>query len=220
MAVAILLLVMVPAALLLASANASSGEAQYRVTALSVASSYLDEIQALQSPVAPGSNAPPYDSDTDCGTSMNPAACTVYAAYFGPCIGTTTCQQWPTGPSNSAFTFPTRQVGNITYDITAAGGWCQEMTNGAGTSAQWVEPGSLTTPVTATVLVNGVSTPGQNVYSFYVATKVSWGGSLSGNSGYVVQYAIIPTQHTWPNLSELTTGISTTSTPLCPTGLG
>jgi len=196
MASAILLLVMVPAALLLASANSSSASAQYRVTALSVASGYLDEVQALQSVQAPGGDTAPFDADATC-TPTN--TCTVYAAYFGSCLGTSSCQQWPSGPSNGNFSFPTRKVGNITYDITAAGGWCQDMTNGANTASQWVEPGSQSGAIQSYAFNDATGTYGlNNVYAFWVAVKVSWGGTLTGNAGYVVQYGLIPAESGWP----------------------
>src|SRR5271166_2529566 len=44
-AITVLLLVLVPAALLLASINSTSGSTNHRVVALGVASSYIDEVQ-------------------------------------------------------------------------------------------------------------------------------------------------------------------------------
>jgi len=210
MAIAILLLVLIPAALLVSSANASSGNSEHRLAAIGVASSYLDEVQALQGPTAPGGALAPFAS------AVEP-----YDSYFGPCVGLSACVGWPTATANSD-PFSTKQVGSITYSITAAGGWCEEMNSGNGTT--WVQPTSGGTPVTVS-LPPGSSQTSANVYGYWVAVKVTWGAG-GRQTGYVVQDAMLSGQAPtgaatvagWPTLSILQQGLSA-ATPMCPTGL-
>jgi hypothetical protein len=211
MAVAILLLVLVPAALVLTSAGTTSGQSEKRLTASSLASSYLDEVQALQSPVAPGGDNAPFNSNTD--NSI------VYDGYLGACGGSSQCVTWPSTPTGTGTTFPTQNVNSITYTITAAGGWCQEV-KPSGTTTAWIQPGAYAHPVQTTYQPAGQTTAQTvNVYGYWVAVKVSWGPGNNANSGYVVQYGLLQTGANWPSLLALQGGINPASTPMCPTVL-
>ena len=216
MAVAILLIVLVPAALVLTSAGSSSGQSEHRLTASSIASSYVDEVQALQGPDAPGGYAPPFTDNTD--NSI------VYDAYLGDCGGITQCVSFPATPSGDGQTFPNQTVGSLTYSITAAGGYCEEVTQGSGVT-EWVEPDSGGTAVLTTYQPAGQPQPTPlPTYAYWIAVKVSWGATgANSEAGDVVQYArLVPTPNeNWPDLSKLQgivpTGVG--QTPMCPTSL-
>jgi len=214
-AVTILLLVLVPAALLITSINASSGSANHRVVALGVASSYVDEVQALQGNVPPNGRVPPYTA------SIAP-----YNAYLNLCGGAGGCSTWPV-QSQNASPFPTDQVDGLTYKIAAAGGWCQEATATAGNKTSWIQPpasGGYTAVQTTYAPPVGASST-VNIYAYWIAVRVTWYAG-SQNQGQVIQFAALippgPTvQAAWPTLGSLATnGVPTAANAaLCPTSL-
>ncbi len=206
MAIAILLLVLIPAALLLSSINASSGDVNHRLVALGIASSYIDEIQGLQSAVPPGGEPP---ANPNYAGDVAP-----YNGYFGSCTqsGTAGCVlPWPSTTVSGNF-FPTQLVDGLTYSLQAAGGYCQLGTTNGVTS--WVEPGTPSTNVQPTG-------SGLNVYGFFIAVRVSWGNGSQNNQGSVTQIAPLlpPGGATWPTLAALNANISPGVTPGCPTNL-
>lgn len=131
---------------------------------------------------------------------------------------------WPATPSGNGQVFPTQTVGSITYSISAAGGYCQEMIEGNNVTA-WVQPGGSGTPVLTVYDPAGATSPESlNTYAFWIGVQVRWGGGGNADSGDIVQYAVLPpppNASNWPDLSVLQ-GIVPTgmdATPMCPTSL-
>ncbi|HLN15972.1 MAG TPA: hypothetical protein VK277_04365 [Acidimicrobiales bacterium] len=223
-AITVLLLVLVPAALLLASINSTSGSTDHRIVALGIASSYADEIQGLQANQPPGGSLAPYNS-------ASPAN---YAGYIGTCAmsGAGACTGWPSpNTTQNGDSFPTQTVDGIAYSITAAGGWCQlGVQGGTLTSgpAVWSMPqvngGSWTGVKTWYAPPNAGPTQ-VAVYGYWIGVRVSWDLGSTDVGGSVTEDVPLlppgqPVGSLWPTLGYMASSPPTPpTTPGCPAQL-
>ena len=198
----IFLLVLAPLLYLLARNNTSSSGDRFRVTALSLASSYVDEIQALQS------TAPPSPPTGSVGSAQ---VNTTYKRYLNISPLGSNATTWPAGPATGSW--QKDSVGSVTYTIEAVGGWCNESKTtgkwGQGTSTNLpaYKPSTTTTPPSPT--------------AYWVSVKVQW-GSQSGSptqrgAGSIIQNVELTSQTGWPYTatgSKLLGGKNPTECPL------